>query len=190
MIAIDISVIILYLIGMIAIAIYTRNKAKTVKDYLLAGDKGLNGWMSAFAYGTTYFSAVIFIGYAGQFGQKFGLSAVWIGVFNAILGAAVAWLLLAKPTKNMTTRLQVKTMPSFFERRYDSRGLKGLSAFIIFLFLIPYGVSVYNGLGALFQILFGIPGWVVILVMAGITALNLTRSTWSTERKVLLRAVY
>ncbi len=166
----DIVVLVLFIAGMAFIAFYTRNKAKSSQDYIMAG-KGLNGWMSAFAYGTTYFSAVIFIGYAGQFGQAYGLSAVWIGVFNGILGALVAWLLLAKRTKNMTTRLQVKTMPSFFEKRYDSKGLKGLSAVIIFIFLIPYGASVYNGLGALFEILFGIPGWVVILVMAVVTSL-------------------
>ena len=116
----DILVLVIFALGMVGIAVYTRNKAKNSSDFLMAG-KGLNGWMSAFAYGTTYFSAVIFVGYAGQFGQAYGLSATWIGIFNAILGALVAWLLLAKPTKNMTTRLQVKTMPSFFGKRYESK---------------------------------------------------------------------
>ncbi len=173
MIGIDITVIALYLIGMVAIAIYTRNKAKTVKDYLLAGNKGLNGWMSAFAYGTTYFSAVIFIGYAGKFGFSFGLAAVWIGIGNAFIGALLAWKVLARRTKNMTVRLDAKTMPDFFFKRYGDDKMKLVSAIVIFIFLIPYAASVYNGLGNLFSIVFDIPGWVVMLVLAGVTAFYL-----------------
>ena len=173
MIGIDITVIVLYLIGMVAIALYTRNKAKTVKDYLLAGDKGLNGWMSAFAYGTTYFSAVIFIGYAGKFGFSFGVAAVWIGIGNAVVGALLAWMVLARRTKNMTVRLDAKTMPDFFYKRYGDEKMKLVSAIVIFIFLIPYAASVYNGLGNLFSIVFDIPGWIVMLVLAAVTAFYL-----------------
>lgn len=173
MIGIDIAVIVLYLVGMIAIALYTRNKAKTVKDYLLAGSKGLNGWMSAFAYGTTYFSAVIFIGYAGKFGYTFGLAAVWIGVGNAFVGALLAWKVLARRTKNMTVRLDAKTMPDFFYKRYGDEKMKLVSAIIIFIFLIPYAASVYNGLGNLFSIVFDVPGWIVMIVLAAVTAFYL-----------------
>lgn len=158
---------------MIAVAIYTRKRSSSVNDFLLAGKKGLNGWMSAFAYGTTYFSAVIFIGYAGNFGRQYGLASVWIGVGNAIFGALLAWLVLAKRTKGMTSRLTAKTMPDFFEKRYASPKLKLVSAVIIFLFLIPYSASVYNGLSALFEIVFGIPGWVVMIALAALTAVYL-----------------
>ena len=163
----------LYALCMVGIAIYTRNRSKSVNDFLLAGKKGLNGWMSAFSYGTTYFSAVIFIGYAGNFGQQYGLASIWIGVGNALLGAFVAWFVLAKRTKNMTSRLKAKTMPEFFEKRYDSKNLKLLSAIIIFVFLIPYSASVYNGLSSLFEIVFGIPGWVIMIVLAVLTAVYL-----------------
>ena len=173
LIAIDIAVIALYLAGMITIALYTRNKAKTVKDYLLAGKKGLNGWMSAFAYGTTYFSAVIFIGYAGKFGYGFGLAAVWIGIGNAIVGALLAWMVLARRTKNMTVRLDAKTMPDFFSKRYGDEKLKLVSAVVIFIFLIPYAASVYNGLGNLFSIVFKVDAWIVMLVLAAVTAFYL-----------------
>ena len=169
----DYILLIVYALGMIGIAIYTRNRSKSVNDFLLAGKKGLNGWMSAFAYGTTYFSAVIFIGYAGKFGSQYGLAAVWIGIGNAIIGSLFAWLVLAKRTKVMTTRLSAKTMPEFFEKRYGSRSLKLVSAVVIFLFLIPYSASVYNGLSSLFGIVFGIPGWVIMIALAALTALYL-----------------
>lgn len=169
----DYAILVLYALGMIGIAIYTRNRSGSVNDFLLAGKNGLNGWMSAFAYGTTYFSAVIFIGYAGKFGSQYGLASVWIGVGNAIIGSLFAWLVLAKRTKNMTTRLQAKTMPEFFEKRYGSRSIKLVSAVIIFLFLIPYSASVYNGLSSLFGIVFNIPGWVIMVALAVLTAIYL-----------------
>ena len=169
----DIIILIVYELLMVGIAIYKKNLSKSVDDFLHAGKNGLNGWMSAFAYGTTYFSAVIFVGYAGKFGAQFGLASIWIGVANAIVGSLFAWLVLAKRTKNMTVRLGAKTMPEFFEKRYGSQGLKVISAIVIFLFLIPYSASVYSGLSSIFGIVFGIPGWVIMLILAGLTALYL-----------------
>lgn len=171
--ALDYIILVLYALLMVGIAFYTRRRSGSVNDFLLAGKKGLNGWMSAFAYGTTYFSAVIFIGYAGKFGSQYGLASVWIGVGNAIIGSLFAWLVLAKRTKVMTGRLQSKTMPEFFEKRYNSRALKLASAVIIFLFLIPYSASVYNGLSSLFGIVFNIQGWIIMLALALLTALYL-----------------
>lgn len=169
----DYVILALYALGMVGIAFYTRHRSSSVNDFLLAGKKGLNGWMSAFAYGTTYFSAVIFIGYAGKFGSQYGLASVWIGIGNAIIGSLFAWMVLAKRTRNMTRRLSAKTMPEFFEKRYGSKRLKLVSAVIIFLFLIPYSASVYNGLSSLFGIVFDIPGWAIMLALAALTALYL-----------------
>lgn len=169
----DYIILLLYALAMVAVAIYTKNKAKSVNDFLLAGKRGLNGWMTAFSYGTTYFSAVIFIGYAGQFGRSFGLASVWIGIGNAVIGTLFAWLVLAKRTKNMTRRLESKTMPDFFEKRYGSSNIKLVCAVIIFIFLIPYSASVYNGLSNLFEIVFGIKGWIIMIALAVLTALYL-----------------
>ncbi len=169
----DYAILVLYVAAMVAIALYTRKRSKSVNDFLLAGKKGLNGWMSAFSYGTTYFSAVIFIGYAGKFGWDYGLAAMWIGIGNALIGGLLAWLIMAKKTKNMTVRLGAKTMPEFFEKRYESRFLKIISAVVIFLFLIPYSASVYNGLSNLFEIIFGIDGIYIIITLAVLTALYL-----------------
>lgn len=170
---IDAVILIMYALGMVGIALYTRNRTKTVEDTLHAGKKGLNGWMSAFAYGTTYFSAVIFIGYAGKFGMQYQMAAVWIGIGNALIGSLLAWKIMAKRTKNMTQRLQAKTMPEFFEKRYGSKGLKLASAIIIFIFLIPYSASVYNGLSNLFEVVFHIKAWIVMLALSIITAIYL-----------------
>lgn len=161
-----------YLIILIGIAIHSFRKTKTTNDFIL-GDRKIGAWMSAFAYGTTYFSAVMFVGYAGKFGWLMGVSATWIGIANAIVGTFLAWKLLAKPTRRVTQRLDTATMPDFFLKRYKSQGLKIVSAIIIFIFLVPYCASVYKGLSYFFESVFHIPYEYCMIGMAGFTALYL-----------------
>lgn len=158
---------------MISIGIYSRKKINSVQDFLLGGRK-MGPWITAFAYGTTYFSAVIFVGYAGRIGWNFGLSSMWIGIGNAVVGSLLAWLVLAKRTRKMTHELNASTMPEFFEKRYGSKSMKVFSAFIIFIFLLPYSASVYQGLGYLFEKVFGIPFIYCMFAMAVLTGLYLT----------------
>ena len=136
----------LFIVLMVAIGLYSRKKVKNVQDFFLGG-RQMGPWITAFAYGTTYFSAVIFIGYAGKIGWGFGISATFIGIGNAIIGSLLAWLILAKRTRRMTHELNASTMPEFFEKRYDSKAMKIVTAIIIFIFLVPYSASVYQGLG-------------------------------------------
>lgn len=162
--------LILYLLVMIVIGVYCRKKTSNVSDFVLAG-RGVGGWMTAFAYGTSYFSAVIFIGYAGQFGWSYGVASTWIGIGNAIIGSLLAWVILGNRTRRMTKQLGVSTMPEFFEKRYMSKSVKIAAALIVFIFLIPYTASVYNGLSTLFASAFsGIDYNVWIIVMAVLTA--------------------
>lgn len=165
-------ILVVYILMMVGVAFFCRKKSATLDDFFLAG-RGLGGWMSAFAYGTTYFSSVIFIGYAGQFGWSMGTAAVWLGIGNAVIGSFVAWRLLASRTRVMTHMLGTKTMPEFFEKRYNSRGLRLFAAIIIFVFLIPYSASVYQGLGYLFEMIFNIDFIWCIIIMATLTALYL-----------------
>lgn len=155
---------------MIAIGFLCRKKAKSTEGFLLGG-RSVGPWLTAFAYGTSYFSAVVFIGYAGQFGWKFGVASTWIGLGNAFIGSLLAWIILGRRTRVMTRHLDSKTMPEFFEKRYDSKALKLVSAVIIFIFLIPYTASLYNGLSRLFAMAFTIPFEVCVIVMAVLTAI-------------------
>lgn len=161
-----------YACFMILIAYYCRKKASSINDFLLAG-RGLGGWMSAFAYGTTYFSAAIFIGYAGNLGWRYGLGAVWIGLGNAIIGSLLAWLVLANRTRKITNRLSATTMPEFFEKRYQDKNIKLVSAIVIFIFLIPYSASVYQGLAYIFEMVFGLDFVWAVVIIASLTALYL-----------------
>lgn len=156
---------------MVCIGVFSSLKTKTIDGFLL-GNRGIGPWVSAFAYGTSYFSAVVFVGYAGQHGWNIGIGSIWIGIGNAVLGCLVAWWLLARRTRTMTHTLSAKTMPEFFEKRYNSKGMKIFAAIVIFIFLVPYSSAVYNGLGNMFQAIFpnvGVNTWMlVIAVLTGI----------------------
>ncbi len=147
-------------------------KSRTVNDFFLGG-RNIGPWLSAFAFGTTYFSAVIFIGYAGKVGWGFGLSALWIVVGNSLLGSLLAWWLLAKRTRTITTRLNTMTMPQFLGVRYQSPGMKTAAALVIFVFMVPYSASVFMGLSYLFEQIFGIPYIYAAVAMALLTGIYL-----------------
>ena len=165
----SIVLLIIFFAVMVGIGIYCRRHTASVSDFVLGG-RGVGPWISAFAYGTTYFSAVVFVGYAGQFGWSFGLSSVWIGLGNAFIGSLLAWVVLGNRTRAMTRHLQATTMPEFFGKRFDSNALKIVASAIVFVFLIPYTASVYNGLSRLFGMALGIDYSICIVAMAALTA--------------------
>ncbi|MBE5932820.1 MAG: sodium:solute symporter [Lachnospiraceae bacterium] len=166
--AIKIIMLVVFFGTMIGVGLYCRKNATDVNGFVLGG-RSVGPWLTAFAYGTSYFSAVIFVGYAGQFGWKFGLASTWIGVGNAVIGSLLAWMILGRRTRVMTQHLDSKTMPDFFGLRFDSNALKVIASIIVFIFLIPYTASLYNGLSRLFGMAFNIDYSVCIIVMAILT---------------------
>ncbi|MCR5616289.1 MAG: sodium/solute symporter [Saccharofermentans sp.] len=160
--------LVIFFAVMIGIGVMTRKKANSVEGFVLGGRKA-GPWLTAFGYGTSYFSAVVFIGYAGQFGYKYGVSSTWVGIGNAVIGSLLAWIVLGRRTRVMTKHLDSKTMPDFFGKRFDSQALRVTAALISFIFLIPYTSSVYNGLSRLFNMAFNIDYKICIIVMAALT---------------------
>ncbi|MBR6585499.1 MAG: sodium:solute symporter [Firmicutes bacterium] len=168
--AIKIIMLIVFFAITIGIGVYCKKQATDVRGFVLGG-RSVGPWLTAFAYGTSYFSAVIFIGYAGQFGWKYGVAATWIGLGNAFIGSLMAWAVLGRRTRIMTQHLDAATMPDFFGKRFDSQALKTASAAIIFIFLIPYTASVYNGLSRLFGMAFNIDYSYCVIAMSVLTAI-------------------
>ena len=169
-VAIVVPMLLCFFALMIGVGFYCKKHSTNVDGFVLGG-RSVGPWLTAFAFGTSYFSAVIFVGYAGQFGWNFGLASTWIGLGNAFIGSLLAWIILGKRTRKMTKHLNSKTMPDFFEKRYNSKNLKIIASVIVFIFLIPYTASLYNGLSSLFNNVFSIPYWVIVLVMALLTGL-------------------
>ena len=151
---IKILMLVIFFGAMVGIGFYCRSQATDVNGFVLGG-RSVGPWLTAFAYGTSYFSAVVFVGYAGQFGWKYGIAATWAGIGNALIGSLMAWAVLGRRTRILTQHLDSATMPEFFGRRFGSRSLKLAASVITFIFLImavlfiilskntKYGKSVY-----------------------------------------------
>ena len=166
---IKIALTIIFLVVMVGVGLYSRKQASSVDGFVLGG-RAVGPWLTAFAYGTSYFSAVVFVGYAGQFGWKYGLSATWIGIGNALIGSLLAWVVLGRRTKLMTQHIESRTMPDFFGTRFADQGLRVAASIIAFVFLIPYTAGVYKGISTLFEMGFGIPYEYCVVIMAILTA--------------------
>ena len=167
--ALKLGMLLVFFGVMIYVGFYCRKHSTDVNGFVLGG-RNVGPWLTAFAYGTSYFSAVIFVGYAGQFGWKFGIASTWVGIGNALIGSLLAWVILGRRTRVMTQHLSSATMPDFFEKRFNATSLKIAASIIIFIFMIPYTASLYNGLSRLFRMAFGIDYSVCVIVMAVLTA--------------------
>ncbi len=167
---IKIALLVVFFAVMLGVGFYCKKHSTDVNGFVLGG-RNVGPWLTAFAYGTSYFSAVVFVGYAGQFGWKYGIAATWAGIGNAIIGSLMAWAILGRRTRVMSQHLDSATMPQFFGARFDSSALKVYASAITFIFLIPYTASLYNGLSRLFSMAFPIDYSVCVIVMAVLTGI-------------------
>jgi len=168
----SIILLVMFLASLVGIGLWGMKKTRTLGDFFLGG-RTIGPWISAVAYGTTYFSAVLFIGFAGKLGWGFGLNALWIAAGNVVFGSLLAWIVLGKRTRRMSKNLECMTMPEFLHERFGGTYIKIASAIIIFVFLLPYSASVFKGLGHLFEAAFHMPYEYALLVMIGITGIYL-----------------
>ena len=170
--SIKIIVIVLYALMIIIIGIIGLRRTKSFSDFFLGGGN-VGPWMTAFSYGTAYFSAVLFIGFAGMIGWGFGYSSLWIALLNALIGVLCVWGIFGWRIKQASTKYQVSTVSEFLEKRYQSKTFKLLSSIVIFIFLIPYSAAVFMGLSYLFTSNFGIEYWHALIFMGLFTSIYL-----------------
>ena len=161
-----------YIALMIVIGVTQGRKAKSIAD-LTVGGRNAGAWLSALSYGTAYFSAVMFVGYAGGTGKAYGLWGILAGLGNAVFGSWLAWRVLARRTRDTAYRLKIKTMPQYLEKRYSSERMRLAACVIIFIFLIPYSASVYKGLASVADVLLGIDVNICMIIIAVVAALLL-----------------
>ncbi|NLC79525.1 MAG: sodium:solute symporter family protein, partial [Ruminococcaceae bacterium] len=154
-----------YIIFIAVIAALCRNSSKSITE-LTVGGRNAGAWVSALSYGTAYFSAVMFIGYAGGTGWKYGIWGVLVGIGNAVIGSLLAWRVLASRTREITRRFEIKSMPQLFEKRFKSEPMRLFCAVVIFVFLIPYSASVYKGLTSVCSVLLGINETACMIIIA------------------------
>lgn len=123
------ALLILYFGVMVGIGLYCRRHTSGINGFVLGG-RSVGPWLTAFAYGTSYFSAVVFVGYAGQFGWKYGIAATWAGI------ATPSWALCClgcsgRRTRILTQHYNRHPCPSSCHR-FQSKSLKiGASAHVL-----------------------------------------------------------
>lgn len=161
-----------YVAIVVTLGLIGMKKTKSFTDFFLSG-RSVGPWLTAFTYGTAYFSAVLFIGFAGKIGWGFGISGLWIAIGNALIGTLLVWALLGNRVRKITKDMDAHTMPEFLERRYDSSLLKYFSAVAIFIFFVPYTTAVFMGLTYLFETNFGLPYWTILMFMGLLTGVYL-----------------
>jgi SSS family solute:Na+ symporter/sodium/proline symporter len=169
---IKILVISIYALAILLFGLLGLRKVKSFTDYFLAG-RAVGAWMTAFTYAAAYFSAVLFIGFAGKVGWGFGLSGLWIAAANTLIGVLGVWWLLGTRIRRMSLDYQVTTMPEFLEKRYGSRPLKLVASLAIFIFLVPYSAAVFIGLAYLFNVNFHLTYVLALGIMGLFTAFYL-----------------
>lgn len=166
---VKIIVIALYAAMILTIGIIGLRRTHSFSDFFLGGGK-VGPWMTAFSYGTAYFSAVLFIGFAGKIGWNFGYSGLWIALFNALAGVLLVWGVFGWKIKQISVSYGVSTMSEYLEKRYDSPFLKFAGALVIFIFMIPYSAAVFMGLSYLFTSNFDIEYWHALIFIGLFTA--------------------
>jgi SSS family solute:Na+ symporter/sodium/proline symporter len=169
---VKILVIAVYALAILSFGLLGLRKVKSFTDYFLGG-RSVGAWMTAFTYAAAYFSAVLFIGFAGKIGWGFGLSGLWIAAGNTLVGVLGVWWLLGDRIRRMSLDYQVTTMPEFLEKRYGSRTLKLVSSLAIFIFLVPYSAAVFIGLAYLFNVNFHLTYVLALGIMGLFTAFYL-----------------
>ena len=158
-----------YIALIIVIGVTQGKKVKSIAD-LTVGGRNAGAWLSALSYGTAYFSAVMFVGYAGGTGKAYGLWGILAGIGNAVFGSWLAWKVLARRTRDVSSRLKIKTMPQYLDKRYSSESMRLFACVIIFIFLIPYSASVYKGLASVADVLLGIDVNICMVLIAVLAA--------------------
>ncbi len=165
--AVYIIVLVGYLGLLIAIGLMTSKQTRSVEDFHI-GSRQIGPWVTSLSYVAAYFSSVVIVG-GGGFGYKFGMSTIWIGAINVLIGTLLCWIVLGPRVRQFTNRLKSITIPGFLGARYDSRFVNVFTAAVIVLFLIVYNVSIIKGMGHIFEVLMNIPYVWGVIISAMIT---------------------
>ncbi len=157
-----------YLVLLVVMGVWMGRRTRSAEDFYIGG-RQVGPWVTAFSFVAAYFSSVVIIG-GGAFGYHYGMSTLWIGASNVLVGCTLAWIVLGRRLWQFTKRLDTMTIPGFIGKRYGARDAEVFSAVIIFVFMIVYNVSVLVGMGKIMEGLMGIP-YTTAVVVAGLIIL-------------------
>jgi len=146
-------------------------KTKTAEDYYVAGRK-MGPIVVAFSYGATFISAVALIGFSG-ISSVYGHSILWLAFLNIFVGILIAFIFYGFRTRKMGLSLKAFTLPELLGNRFNSTRLQATSGLIIAVFMIFYTTAVFLAISTLFEVTFGIPYWICVVIFTIVVGLYL-----------------
>lgn len=165
---IDIVVVLIYLLLVVYLGIVGYLRTKNATDYLIAG-RQVHPFVMALSYGATFISTSAIVGFGGVAGL-FGMSVLWLTVFNIFVGIFVAFVFLAPRARKMGHLLDAHTFPELLGRRFDSKFIQVFSGLVIFLFIPLYAAAVLIGGSVFVATAFGISYPTALLIFTVIIA--------------------
>lgn len=166
--------IVIYLGGMLLIGFKTSKENKTTDDFYLGGRK-LGPYVTAMSAEASDMSGWLLMGLPAVALMTGLPEAVWTALGLGI-GTYVNWLIVAKPLRRYTEKINAVTLPEFFSKRFgDKKNILSLiSAVIIIVFFVPYTASGFAACGKLFSSIFGMRYVTAMVISAAVIVIYCT----------------
>ncbi|ASF38872.1 sodium:solute symporter [Halobacillus halophilus] len=146
-----ITIFALVLLLYVVVGAFISRYVKNSDDFYTMGGRGstilIVGTLAA-----TYLSAATLLGIAGQSYKEGPLVIATLGSFGAWLGTLIAVVYMGRKMK----ALGCKTMPDFFDKRFNSKWVSIIAIIIMIVGLVGYGVIQFIGAGLVLSEITGI----------------------------------
>lgn len=156
----DISVVLVYVLGMLLLGWYGMRRARTQEEFLVAG-RNLGPALYMGTMAATVLGGAATVGTV-RLGYLHGISGFWLCAALGV-GILVLNLFLAKPL----LKLRIFTVTQILERRYTPMARQA-SAVIMFAYALMIGVVSILAIGTVLQVLFGLSFWSAVLLGGGV----------------------
>ena len=132
-----VTVLIIYLGVLAALAIWSRRETHTLAGFYLA-DKKLPFWVVAFSTNATGESGWLLLGLSGM-GYAVGTQAYWV-VVGEIVGIALSWGLISRRLKRLGDETNSITVPDVLAAKFADKWhlIRGVAVLIIVVMVTTY----------------------------------------------------
>jgi SSS family solute:Na+ symporter len=169
---IDLVVVALYLIGVVAAGYWAKRRVTTQEQFLVAG-RSVGPWLYSGTLAAIVLGGASTIGTV-KLGYQYGISGMW---FVFMLGAGI--LVLSATLVRRILGLNLYTVPELLQRRY-SRGARIAGGFVMCAYDLMVGVTSTIAVGAVMEVIVGIPRTPAILISSLIMVLySVLGGMWS-----------
>ncbi|MBE1538172.1 sodium:solute symporter [Micrococcus yunnanensis] len=169
----NLTIVAVYLVGMLAFGWWGKARAASSEDYLVAGRRLgpvlFTGTMAAVVLGGAATVGGVGLGY------EFGLSGAWL---VAAIGVGV--LILSVAFAPILARLKIYTVSQMLRLRYGRGGASHASSFVMLAYTLMLAATSTGAYASIFVVLFGWDRWLSVLVGGGIVlAYSVLGGMWS-----------